>query len=83
MEAVSVHCLQLVWCELMIHRNSICSSHKLTLRTHWTAMNKALDSLVSHLWHLLVCEELRVRISHQATRRLAVWMIVHHTLVLL
>ena len=83
MEAVSVHSLQLVWCEVLIHRNSICSSHKLTLRTHRTAMNKALDSLVSHLWHLLVCEELRVRISHQAALRLAVWMIVHYALVLL
>ena len=80
-EAISVHILELVWTEVLLHSYSIL--HILPLWAHWATMNKALDSLVSHVWHLLICEEVRVSLSHQTTRWLVVWMIMQDTLGLL
>ena len=80
-EAISVHILELVWTEVLLHSYSIL--HILPLWTHWATMNEALDSLVSHVWHLLICEEVRVSLSHQTARGLVVWMIMQDTLSLL
>ena len=80
-EAVSVHILELVWTEVLLHSYSIL--YILPLWTHWTTMNEALDSLVSHVWHLLICEEIRVSFSHQTARGLVVWVIMQDTLSLL
>ena len=80
-EAVPVHILQLIWTEVLLHSYSIL--HILPLWAHWTTMNEALDSLVPHVWHLLICEEVRVSLPHQTARGLVVWVIMQDTLSLL
>ena len=80
-EAVPVHILHLVWTEVLFHCYSIL--HILPLWAHWATMNKALDSLVSHVWHLLICKEIGVSLSHQTARGLVVWVIMQDTLSLL
>ena len=80
-EAVPVHILELVWTEVLLHSYSIL--HILPLWAHWATMNEALDSLVSHVWHLLICKEVRVSLSHQTTRGLVVWVIMQDSLGLL
>ena len=80
-EAVPIHILELVWTEVLLHSYSIL--HILPLRAHWATMNEALDSLVSHVWHLLICEEVGVSLSHQTARRLVVWVIMQDSLSLL
>ena len=80
-EAISVHILELVWTEVLLHSYSIL--HILPLWAHWATMNEALDSLVSHVWHLLICKEIRVSFSHQTARGLVVWVIMQDTLSLL
>ena len=80
-ESVSVHILELVWTEVLLHSYSIL--HILPLWAHWAIMNEALDSLVTHVWHLLICKEVRVSLSHQTARGLVVWVIMQDTLSLL
>ena len=80
-ESISVHILELVWTEVLLHSYSIL--HILPLWAHWAIMNEALDSLVTHVWHLLICKEVRVSLSHQTARGLVVWVIMQDTLSLL